>query len=168
MKTTLTSDDIAHAMEIAASSADPRAAYAVVDDLTQRAIGHRLFTVMRYLPETIEVERLYSSNPSAYPPGGRKPKQGTPWGDAVLDRGEVFIATDAGGVRAAFSDHALLSQLGISAIMSIPIRFRGRVLGTMNLSHEAGNFTSGMIAPGRTLAGLLVPPLLEASRERGA
>ena len=164
MKFVLSADDIAHAMEVAASSADPHAAYAVVDDLAQRTIGHRLFTVMRYLAETVEVERLYSSNPSAYPPGGRKPKQGTPWGDVVLDRGEVFIAPDADGVRAAFSDHALLFQMGISAIMNVPIRFRGRVLGTMNLSHEAGHFTSDMIAPGRILAALLVPMLLEHSR----
>ncbi len=161
MKTTLTPDDIAHAMEIAASSAEARVVYAIVDELAQRTIGHRLFTVMRYLPETVEVERLYSSNASAYPLGGRKPKQGTPWGDAVLDRGEVFIAADADGVRAAFSDHALLSDLGISAIMNILIRFRGRVLGTMNLSHEAEHFTSEMIAPGRILAALLVPLLLE-------
>ena len=164
MTHTLALNDIAHAMGIAASCADTQAAYAVVDDLAQRTIKHRLFTVMRYLPETVEVERLYSSNPSAYPPGGRKPKQGTPWGDVVLDRGEVFIAPDAEGVRAAFSDHALLSQLGISAIMNIPIRFRGRVMGTMNLSHAAGHFTSDMVAPGRILAALLVPLLFEASQ----
>ena len=166
MKTPLTSDEIAHAMEIIASSADRRAAYAIIDQLAQRAIEHRLFTVMRYLPETVEVERLYSSNPSAYPPGGRKPKQGTPWGDVVLDRGEVFIAADAEGVRAAFSDHALLSQMGIGAIMNIPIRFGGRVLGTMNLSHQAGHFTPDMVAPGRILAGLLVPLLLEGTGRR--
>lgn len=164
---TLTIEDVAHAMETAASSADAQAAYAAVDGLAQRTIGHRLFTVMRYLRATVEVERLYSSNPSAYPPGGRKPKQGTPWGDAVLDRGEVFIAADAAGVRAAFSDHALLSQLGIGAIMNIPIRLRGRVLGTMNLSHEAGHFTPDMIEPGRVLAGLLVPLLLaDGANER--
>ena len=84
----------------------------------------------------------------------------------MLDRGEVFIAADADGVRAAFSDHALLLQLGIGAIMNIPIRFRGQVLGTMNLSHEAGHFTSGMIAPGRILAALLVPLLLAGAPER--
>jgi GAF domain-containing protein len=160
---TLTMDEVAHAMQIAASSADPQAAYAAVDGLAQRTIGHRLFTVMRYLPASVEVERLYSSNPTAYPPGGRKPKQGTPWGDAVLDRGEVFIAADAEAVRAAFSDHALLSRLGIGAIMNVPIRFRGRVLGTMNLSHQAGNFTSDMIEPGRILAALLVPLLLDGA-----
>jgi GAF domain-containing protein len=161
--TALTIDDVAAAMEVAASR-NAQAAYAAVDDLAQRAIGHKLFTVMRYLPATVEVERLYSSNPAAYPPGGRKPKQGTPWGDAVLDRGEVFIAPDAAGVRAAFTDHALLAQLGISAILNVPIRLRGRVLGTMNLSHQAGHFTSDMIAPGRVLAGLLAPLLLDAER----
>jgi len=161
--TALTIDDVAAAMEVAASN-NAQAAYAAVDGLAQRAIGHKLFTVMRYLPATVEVERLYSSNPAAYPPGGRKPKQGTPWGDAVLDRGEVFIAPDAAGVRAAFTDHALLAQLGISAILNVPIRLRGRVLGTMNLSHQAGHFTSAMIGPGRVLAGLLAPLLLDAER----
>ena len=161
--TTLTIDDVAAAMEVSAS-ADAQAAYAAVDGLAQRAIEHKLFTVMRYLPATVEVERLYSSNPAAYPSGGRKPKQGTPWGDAVLDRGEVFIAPDAAGVRAAFSDHALLAQLGIGSILNVPIRQHGRVLGTMNLSHQAGHFTSDMIEPGRVLAALLVPLLLDAER----
>ena len=156
--------DVARAMEIAASSQDPQAAYAAVDALAQRTIGHRLFTVMRYLPETVEVERLYSSNPADYPPGGRKPKQGTPWGDAVLDRGEVFIAPDADGVRAAFSDHALLARLGIASILNIPIRHRGRVLGTMNLSHQAGHFTPDTIEPARVLGALLVPLLLDRTQ----
>ena len=161
--TALTIDDVAAAMEIAASR-NAQAAYAAVDDLAQRAIGHKLFTVMRYLPATVEGERVYSSNPAAYPPGGRKPKQGTPWGDAVLDRGEVFIAPDADGVRAAFSDHTLLARLGISSIMNIPIRHRGRVLGTMNLSHQAGHFTPDTVEPARMLGALLVPLLLDAER----
>ena len=159
--TALTIDDVAAAMEVAAS-ADAQAAYAAVDDLAQRAIGHKLFTVMCYLPATVEVERLYSSNPAAYPPGGRKPKQGTPWGAAVLDRGEVFIAADAEGVRNAFSDHALIAQLGISSILNVPLRHRGRVLGTMNVSHDAGHFTPDTVENGKILAALLVPLLLSA------
>jgi GAF domain-containing protein len=160
----LTTEDIARAMEVGASSKEAHAAYAAIDALAQRTIGHRLFTVMRYLRETVEVERLYSSNPADYPPGGRKPKQGTPWGDVVLERGEVFIAPDADGVRAAFSDHVLLARLGIGAILNVPIRFRGRVLGTMNLSNEAGYFQPEMIAPGRVLAALLAPLLLDGAR----
>jgi GAF domain-containing protein len=157
-------DDISHAMETAASTTDVQVIYAAIDELAQRTIGHRLFTVVRYLAATAEVERLYSSNPSEYPPGGRKPTQGTPWGEAVLDRGEVFIAADAERVRASYVDHALLSRLGISAIMNVPIRFRGRVLGTMNLSHAAGHYSARTIEPGQVTAGLLVPLLLDGTQ----
>jgi GAF domain-containing protein len=162
MTTQLALDDVARIMELSASTKDAQATYAAVDALTQRVIGHKLFTVMRHLPETSEVERVYSSNISAYPLAGRKPKQGTPWGAAVLDRGEVFIAADAEGVRAAFSDHALISQLGISSILNVPLRHRGRVLGTMNVSHDAGHFTPDTVEKGKVLAALLAPLLLSA------
>jgi len=153
-------DDVAEVMEHAATAQDLQTTYAAVDALAQRVIRHRLFTVLRYLPQTVEVERLYSSNPAAYPRGGRKRKQGTLWGEAVLDRGEVYIAADAAAVRAAFSDHELIASLRISSIMNIPIRLSGGVLGTMNLNHQAGHFGAQTIAPAKIMAGLLVPLLL--------
>ncbi len=162
MSTQLALDDVAGIMELAATTKDAQATYAAVDALTQRVIGHKLFTVMRHLPQTAEVERVYSSNTAAYPLAGRKPKQGTPWGAAVLDRGEVFIAANAEGVRAAFSDHALIAQLGVSSILNVPLRHRGRVLGTMNVSHDAGHFTPDTVDKGKVLAALLVPLLLSA------
>ena len=155
-------EEVAEVMERAASTQDPQAVYAAVDALAQRVIGHRLLTVLRYLPETVEVERVYSSNPSAYPLAGRKRKQGTLWGAAVLDRGEVYIAADAAAVREALSDHEMIASLGISSIMNIPIRFGSRVLGTMNLNHDAGHFGAHTIAPAKIMAGLLVPLLLAA------
>jgi GAF domain-containing protein len=163
MTTQLALDDVARIMELAATTKDAEATYAAVDALTQRVIGHKLFTVMRHLPETAEVERVYSSNIAAYPLAGRKPKQGTPWGAAVLDRGEIFIAADAAGVHAAFTDHALIAQLGISSILNVPLRHRGRVLGTMNVSHDAGHFTPDTVDKGKVLAALLVPLLLSGS-----
>lgn len=155
-------DDVTQVMELTASSKDAQAAYAAIDALAQRVIGHKLLTVMRHLPASSEVERLYSSNTAAYPLAGRKPKQGTPWGAAVLDRGEVFIAADAEGVRAAFSDYPLIESLGISSIMNVPIRHCGRVLGTMNVNNDAGHFTPDTVAKGKVLAALLVPLLLSA------
>jgi hypothetical protein len=128
--------------------------------LAQKTIGHRLFTIMRLHAATHEVERLYSSLADAYPVSGRKPKQGTPWGEQVLDRGEIFIANTPDEVRAAFADYELIFSLGIGAIMNVPIRFRGRSLGTMNICAEAGWFSEADHAPGRLLASLLVPPLL--------
>ena len=112
------------------------------------------------LGESQEVERLYSSLPDAYPVSGRKPKLGTHWGEQVLDRGEIFIANSPDEVRAAFADYELIFSIRIGAIMNVPVRFRGRSLGTMNICSEAGWFTDADRAPGRLLASLLVPPLL--------
>ena len=159
-RTALTLADIAAVAEVAANAVDPGAVFHAVDALAQKTIGHRLFTIMRLHAATHEVERLYSSLPDAYPVSGRKPKQGTPWGEQVLDRGEIFVANTPDEVRTAFADHQLIFSLGISAIMNVPIRFRDRSLGTMNICHEAGWFSAADHAPGRLLASLLLPPLL--------
>ncbi len=156
----LTLADIKAVAEVTASAAAPNAVFRAVEDLARETIGFRLFTVMRLHAATQEVERLYSSLPDAYSVSGRKPKQGTPWGEQVLDRGEIFIANTPDEVRAAFADYELIFSLGIGAIMNVPARFRGRSLGTMNICAEAGWFTEADHAPGRLLASLLVPALL--------
>ena len=152
--------DIAKVMAITASSSAPDAVYQAVCDLAQRTIGHRLFTLMRLHRDVNEVERLFSDNPTAYPVGGRKQKQGTSWGRVVLDQGEVYIAKNEDELRANFADHALILSLGIGSIMNIPIVSRGRCLGTMNISNTAGWFTPAHVETGRILAGLLLPTYL--------
>ena len=156
----LTLADITAAADVTAEAGDAGAAFRAVEALVQKAIGFRLFTIMRLHAGTQEVERLYSSLPDAYPVSGRKPKQGTPWGAQVLDRGEIFIANSPDEVRAAFADYELIFSLGIGAIMNVPVRFRGASLGTMNVCAAAGHFIDADRAPGKLLASLLVPPLL--------
>lgn len=158
----LTLADLAALAELFSADHEPVRLYAAVDALVQEVIGHRLFTLMRVHEAACEVERIYSSNPAAYPVGGRKQKAGTPWSAAVLDRGEVFIARTPDEVRGAFSDHALIASLGIGSIMNIPLAYRGRRLGTMNVSHEARWFTGQDAEAGRLIAPLLVPSLLAA------
>jgi GAF domain-containing protein len=152
--------DLAAVTEVTATTREPEAMFRAVEALALKVIGFRLFTIMRLHEASGEVERLYSSLPDAYPVSGRKPKQGTSWGEQVLDRGEIFIANSPDEVRAAFADYELIFSLGIGAIMNVPIRFRGRPLGTMNICAEAGWFRDADRAPGRLLASLLVPPLL--------
>jgi GAF domain-containing protein len=156
----LTLADLAAVTETTATAREPDAVFRAVEALARKAIGFRLFTVMRLHAETQEVERLYSSLSDAYPVSGRKPKQGTPWGAQVLDRGEIFIANAPEEVERAFADYQLIFSLGIGAIMNVPIRFGGRSLGTMNICSETGWFTDADHAPGRLLASLLVPALL--------
>jgi GAF domain-containing protein len=159
-RTALSLADLTAVADISGTRPEPDAVFKAVEALARKAIGFRLFTLMRLHTESADVERLYSSLPNAYPVSGRKPKQGTPWGEQVLDRGEIFVANAADEVKAAFADYELIFSLGIGAIMNVPIRFRGRSLGTMNICHQAGWFTDADRAPGRLLASLLVPSLL--------
>src|SRR3954467_11532174 len=105
-KRALTTVDLSILADILARPHDAIDLYAAVDRLVQETIGHKLFTMMRVHEATSEVERIYSSNMTAYPVGGRKEKRGTPWSRVVLDRGEVFVARNPEEVREAFADHA--------------------------------------------------------------
>jgi hypothetical protein len=140
---------------------EPARLHAAADALVQEVIGHRLFTLMRVDAERVEVVRVYSSNASAYPVGGRKQKRGTPWSHVVLERCEVFVARTPEQIRETFADHALMENLGIGSVMNVPIAWAGRCIGTMNVSHDAGWFTRQDEVAARLIAPFLVPSLLE-------
>ena len=158
-KQALTLADISSVLEISAAQ-DAPALFRAVEALARRTVGFRLFTVMRNLDATAEVERLHSSDAAAYPVGGRKRREGTRWGDQVLDRGEAFLARNRAELRDAFADYELIFSLGISAILNVPIRHAGRCIGTMNLCGDEGQYGEEDIATGKVLAGLLVPVIL--------
>lgn len=154
--------DIVAVMKIAADASDPLVLYRATDELAQRTIGHKLFTVLKFVEATQEVERLYSSDLKAYPIGGRKQLATINKDHGAVARGEVFLAKDADAVRATFPDHALIFSLGIGAILNAPIRHGGLRLGTLNLSHEANWFGPSEIENAMIIASLLVPTLQAA------
>ena len=156
----LTLADLAAVEAVIARKHPPGEPFRMVEDLAQRVLGHRLFTVMRNREKTAEVERIHSSNQGAYPVGGRKQKRGTRWGEKVLDRGEVFIATNRDELREAFPDYELIFSLGIGSIMNVPIAFGGRVLATMNVSGEAGQYREEDVPAAKAIGALLLPVLL--------
>ena len=159
-KRALTTADLSMLADFLAKPHDAMELYAAIDNLVQDVIGHKLFTMMRVHEATEEVERIYSSNTDAYPVGGRKQKRGTPWSRVVLDRGEVFVARNPDEVREAFADYELIFSLGIGSIMNIPLAYRGRRLGTMNISHDAGWFNGDDAAAGKLIASFVVPSLV--------
>jgi hypothetical protein len=159
-KEALSLEDLAAVLETIARKHAADEPFRLVDRLAQRVLGHRLFTVMRHRAESAEVERIYSSNTTAYPIGGRKQRMGTPWGEKVLDRGEVFIAANRDELRQAFADYELIFSLGIGSIMNVPIRYGGLTLATMNISGEAGQYGEKDVTTGKALGALLLPVLL--------
>jgi GAF domain-containing protein len=129
-------------------------AYERIAARARSSFGYRLFTAMRYLPATDEVERVYTSDPRSYPLGGRKLKRDTAWSRQVLGAGEPYFANDAAGIRAAFDDAEKILGLGLGAVINVPVKLDGKVVGTLNFLREAGGYSLADVPQALALAAL--------------
>lgn len=111
-------------------------------DLCSKALNNDLFTAMRFHAVTMEVERLHSTLPESYRVSGRKPKRDTEWGKKVLIDREINLGFGAADIKWAFSDHETILELGLNAVLNVPIVLDGSVLGTINYLRGDPAFSS--------------------------
>lgn len=156
-KKPLSIDDCSQLAKAGLAAKDAAAFCAVLDTVVARTIGHRLFTISRFYPESMELERVYSSDPAAYPVGGRKQKGGTPWSDMILRDGDIFLGRDNDAIRGAFDDHDKIIALGLGSIINVPVRRGDTVLGTMNSTHREGWYEETDKDGARLLSTFLAP-----------
>lgn len=152
--------DVATLTAAQAASGQPGALFCAFDRLCQDAVGHRLFTLLKWAPRTNDVERLYSSRPSEYPLLGRKAMGPTEWGAKVLKDGENWIGRDAAAIRWAFPDHELIISLGCEACINAPVRWNGEVVGVVSVLGPANAYDEADLAGLDQLAALLAPGFL--------
>ena len=141
---------------------DAHSVFTAVANTADLCIGHKLLTVLRLDPKTLEVERLYTTNPTAYPTQGTKPMRNTWWGEHVLIQGQPYVGYSADDIRGHFADHEVILGLGLRSILNVPVRFEGRTLGTVNLLHDEAFYSEAHIGTGKLLGALLVPTLLKS------
>ncbi|MGY6410440.1 MAG: GAF domain-containing protein [Alkalilacustris sp.] len=144
----------------------PGALYEAFEALCAETVGHRLFTLLAWHPETGEVARVHTSRPDAYPLRGRKPMGPTPWGAQVLHAGQPWLGSSAEDIVWAFPDHALIASLGCASCLSAPVRWDGRVLGVTAVLDVADAYTEADLAGLCRLAPLLAPGFLTLAKER--
>lgn len=125
-----------------------------IAEAARASFGYRLFTAMRYLRAADEVERVYTTDAAAYPLGGRKLKRDTAWSRQVLGAGEPYFANDERGIRAAFDDADRILALGLGAVINVPVRHDGRVVGTLNFLREPGGYSPADVPKALALAPL--------------
>ena len=145
---------------VATLPGQPVALFGALDAALGAVLGHRLFTLMRYHTRTGESERLYTTHPRQYPVGGKKPLNPTAWTEQVLRRHQPYLGRTPADVEAVFFDHALIATLGCGSVLNLPVVWDGRVLGTVNLLHEAGWYDESDAPIGLIFAGFAVPGYL--------
>jgi hypothetical protein len=156
----LTVEDVAAVQAVASEAAHPRLVLIAVEALAKKTLGFRGSTMFRYIPGIGEVERIHSSDLVAYPVGGRKQVTAYPVNQAVLARGDIYIAHGPEDVKGTFKDFEKIFALGVTSIMNVPVRFGGRNLGALNVFGVAGQFDAAAKAKARVIAALMVPALL--------
>jgi GAF domain-containing protein len=147
-------------------SNQPTEIFRAVHAAAEQTIGLRLFTIMSYDAQRLEVERVYTNMPDVYPTGGRKQKQGTAWAGQVLLNLKPFRAETQQGIRDAFDDHAVMTGMGLGSILNIPIAYDGVCVGTMNMTHREGWYTARDEQIGMLIGSFLAAALVKRSAMR--
>lgn len=157
-------DPHSHLARVVAAQAgadQPGRLFAALEVAMGEAIGHRLFTIMRHDAGASRNRRVHSSNPAAYPVSGYKPVNWEhPWAKRLLLEGRHWIGRDAGDIAWAYPDHEKIVSLGLESAMNLPVRWAGRILGTVNLLHGAGHYDEALAQCGLIFAALAAPALL--------
>lgn len=144
-------DGLCDALQRAAS---PLATFDAVGDATMQLLGPGLLTINAWHADAAQIERLWSSDPAAYPVGGRKSKGDSPWRRQLLERGEVFVGEGDEALAAVFDDIETIRSLGCTAVVNVPLCRAGRVIGTFNYLADRSVWGGSELAALRVLASL--------------
>ncbi len=131
-----------------------------VDQIAMTLLDRKLLTINIFHAPLMELERLYSSNPEAYPPGGRKQKKGTVWGQHVLIEQKIFVGEGSEAIRQSFDDHETIQRLGLQSVINIPISSDSLCLGTLNILMTLPLVKPDHIETAQHLGALLRPGLI--------
>lgn len=116
-------------------------------------------------PGEIRLQRIWSSEPAAYPVGGGKTKTRTPWTRQLLEQGKVFVGEGDQALAQVFDDHARIASLNLHAVVNVPITRGGRCVATFNVLGRQSSWQAREIAAIRLLALLAAPYVLSSSTQ---
>ena len=115
--------------------------FELIDREAAPTTGHRLFTVTAFDAVTMTVQRVYSSNPAAYPVGGRKPKRDTEFARRILIERQPLVCEGDDEIRRIFDDHETIIGLGLHSSINAPVAHGDRCVGVLNFLMSAERVT---------------------------
>lgn len=113
-------------------------------------------------PDELQLQRLWTSNPQAYAVGGRKRKTLTPWTQQLLRRCEIFVGEGDEALAEIFEEHQQIAELGLHAVVNVPLLLAGRCVATFNVLGERSYWIAHETATIRLLALLATPWVMQA------
>ena len=148
---------------VAVRESEPAESLGTIGAAMDRLIGSRMLTFLRFDFERFEMERLYCTQPERYPIGARKPMRRGPW-SRMRRRARHRVHRERRPRRCARPSATTprWQRLGCTATMCVPVRHRGRTLGTMNLNGDEGRYGEREAALAQPFATLAVPAYLAA------
>ena len=146
---TLSADDIETLAAGAATSA--AALFEAIAKVAALRVSAELVTAMRHDEAASTVERVYSSNPQAYPVGGRKLKQDSDWSRHVLVEHRVLVSAGDDAIRKHYNDHAIIFGLGLHSCVNVPLVSAGKCIGTLNVLRAQAEWGDDEVALVRAL-----------------
>jgi GAF domain-containing protein len=120
--------------------------FAALVGLIDSDVGAIISTASVFDEATGMARRVFTNVPDAYPLSGLKPVVPNRWTEIVLDGRQTFVANRIEDIAEVFPDHALIASLGCGSVVNMPVLLAGRVLGTVNVLHEAGYYTAPRVA----------------------
>ncbi len=154
-------------------SSNIEAALQILERVRQSMLGDGLLTVTVILNNSrefgendqIDLQRLWSSRPTAYPVAGRKRKSLTPWTRQLVQCGEVFVGEGNASLADVFDDHPQIAALGLHAVINMPLLAEGRCEAIFNVLGSRPHWQPYEVMLVRQLASLATPWILKASSE---
>lgn len=137
MYTSASELQVAHSL---AASGQPETGFFEIAKAFSKRPGFRLFTILRYDPAAALIRRIWTSHETEYPVGGAKPISDTPWTRQVLESGLPYVGRNSEDIRSVFFDHELIASLGCASVLNLPVRWDGKIIGSLNLLHEAHHY----------------------------
>lgn len=147
-----------------AQAPDTASAFAILEERSRNLFDHILFTCLRFDYDGQVMTRLYSNREDVCPSGGSKPFPSGIWADRIITSGVHYVGNSRVDLQSVFSDYEALWAIGCESVMNIPVRWRGRTVGSLNILGRANQFDQETAVQFSMLAQLAVPLFLQNER----
>lgn len=155
--------DLDHAFALAQGDDAAKAVFAYCrQGLHDAEVGSLLTTASIYDLTNMRSRRVWTDDAAAYPTGNFKRLDRNLYFETVIEGRKPYHSVNIEEVARVFFDWEKIQALGFESGMNLPAVAGGKVIGTINLLHTKGHFTSDRVAralrwqPVATLAFLLL------------